>query len=785
MLTLTGFRTIADCNVYPDDNDPLTFYTVTGTPTVAKDDSGKPLVSLIWYRRDVSNLSEEERRTKLGGGILSLTVELTRTEDQETEIRETLAKDPVLHKRLASSRKTAHWWRTEAKEDVKELEKALKLTGLPVLDGTVNIGILGEGSAEGGEFVANLVGSSKASMTGNQRAAFQAKLTMDGAVLLWEAFERNLPSIIVTYDLLFHHRLDGVKMVIWCDARKTHSLFHEQWNSMSEHASFSRRTRGSSTTVSYSHSQSMSAKDILREVSTATQTSKVTIIPSVPIEPEIEESLLQTGSSMLADFMADAFLAYEPVPATVNELPEVQTELPTYGGTKYGSDHISQYSLKDWDQSMSARLNHTFDMKRVLEGRVGPQANLSNIFDGFDVADFRARVDLEADWYKYLDVQVLCTTDFTRDPVDLVKVHMTYDQTGDLGRQNKVEDFVFRADDTAPKQFLSYLAALDKRSYDYHIDVYYRDSDEVHTIEGNTDETVLVLDTDSLGILKVGVQMGLINWDRIAQVQVDMSYGSGASRKETQFVLDEDNQHYEWTEVIGATVDQDYSYTMTVRTKDDQRVELPAERSRSKTLIIDSPLKDELEVMVVPAGNFGAGGLLSQVLVALRYTYADGRVEDSIVTLAKQTDNEKWRVPLVDSNRRHYEYQVKVVYSDGVVREDSWKRTDTPILALGDPFSVRVEIVPTLLGIPPGRFTFGTLHLKFQDEEDDDVRAETTMTITDFMKPLSWRFRLADPDRRAFEYQLTLYDAEGNEHKVPAATETKEVLVLKPPPAEG
>ncbi|MEM7152821.1 MAG: hypothetical protein AAF799_08260 [Myxococcota bacterium] len=788
MLTLTGFRTIADCNVYPDDVDPLTLYTVTGTPTVAKDADGKPLISLIWYRRDVSELTEEERKTKLGGGILSLTVELTMTDEQELEIRKTVSEDPVLHKRLARSHKTRKWWIDEAEEDPKELAKALKLTGLPVLDGAVNIGILGESSENEdtqGEFVASLVGSSKASMTGNQRAAFQAKLTQDGAVLLWEAFERDLTAVLVNYDLLFHHRLDAVEMRVWCYARKTHSLIHEQWNDLQENASFSRRTSGSSTTVSYSHDQSMSAGDVLREVSSASQFSGVKITPSVPLDPDAEQTLMTTGQSMLSEFMADAFLDYTPVQAETEELPEVETSLPEYGDTKYGRDSISQYSLKDWNQSMSATLNHTFKMKKVLEGRVGPQANLTNIFDGHEPAEFRAQVELEDDWYKYLDVEVLCTTDFSRDPVDLVKVHLHYDEAGELGNQNEVADFVFRADDPNPKHFLTYLADVKKRSYDYEIEVFYRDSSENYTIEGTTDETILVLDTDSLGVLKVAVQAGLINWDRIAQIQVDMAYGRGRSAHETQFMIDEDNQNHEWTAVIGDKIDQAYTYTLTVRTKDDQRIVLPEQKSRSGTLLIDSPLKDELEVIIVPAGNFGKDGLLSQVLVAMKYTYEDDRVVDEIVTLSRESDNARWAVPLVDSQRREYEYQVKAVYSDGVVREDAWRKTDTNILTVGDPFSVRVEVIPTLLNIPPGRFTFGTLHLQFQDEEEPEVRAETTMTISEFHKPLAWRFRLVHPDRRSFQYTLTLYDSEGKEHKLPTATENKDVLVLKPPPVEG
>lgn len=785
MLTLTGFRTIADCNVYPDDQDPLTFYTVSGTPTIAKDADGRPLVSLLWYRRDIGTLTPEERKTRLGGGILSITTELAHTQAQADAMREALSRDPTLHTRLAASDRTRRWWIDEVGRDERALAQALKLSGLPVLDGTVTVGILGESSGDPGsrgEFVASLVGSGKVSMVGNQRAAFQAKLTQDGAIALWQAFERDLPAVLVAYDLLFHHRLDAVEMQVGCFAQKAHSLFHEQWSELEEQASFHRRTSGNTTTVSYSHSQSSRAGDVLREVATANQLSWVRIVPSVPIDADVEQSLMESGQSMLSEFLAKAFLDYTPVAATAEELPTLETELPEYGGTKYGSDRISQYSLKDWNQSMTAMLNHRFETQRVLEGHVRPEGNLAGVLDGFDPEQFRTQIELEDDWHKYLDVEVLCTTDFTRDPVSLVKVHLAYDETGPLGDQHEVKDFVFSATDPAPKHFLSYLAAVDERSYRYEVDVHYRDSQATYAYAGTTDETILVLDTDALGILRVQVQAGLVNWTQIAQIKGVMGYGSGPSRKETQFVLDKDHQSFAWTEVIGAKITEPYAYQLTLRTTDDQRIVLPEQRARSGMLVIDSPLKDSLDVLVVPAGSFGDDGLLSQVLVALRYTYADGRVTDTIVTLAKPSDNGKWSVPLVDSSRRTYEYQVKAVYSDGVVREDAWRTTDTAVLPVGDPFSVRVEIIPTLLNIPPGRFTFGTLHLSFTDDHDPDVRAEATLTITSFTKPLAWRFRLAHPDRRTFEYQLTLYDAEGREHALPKMQESREVLVLKPPP---
>ena len=86
MLTLTDLRTgIAGCNVYRDDVNPTRFYVLPGAPRVAIRDDGKPSFSLVWYRRDLTDLSEEDRRTRLGGGILTLAVDLRLTDEQSDE----------------------------------------------------------------------------------------------------------------------------------------------------------------------------------------------------------------------------------------------------------------------------------------------------------------------------------------------------------------------------------------------------------------------------------------------------------------------------------------------------------------------------------------------------------------------------------------------------------------------------------------------------------------------------------------------------------------------------
>jgi hypothetical protein len=186
----------------------------------------------------------------------------------------------------------------------------------------------------------------------------------------------------------------------------------------------------------------------------------------------------------------------------------------------------------------------------------------------------------------------------------------------------------------------------------------------------------------------------------------------------------------------------------------------------------------------VPAGSFGASGLLQRVTVAVRYKDpAHNYIVSDVFQLATETDSKAWRVPLVDKNIRTYEYQVTVIYRDGVTRDDNWRSTDQTVLAVGDPFGWRVSIVPSLLSQPPGLYAFGVLHLAFEDQAPEGpIHAEEDIHLADFKTEQVWRFRTASPDRHTYTYQLTLFKADGSKLVIPPIKTSTGVLVLQAQP---
>ena len=75
MLTLTNALSIEGHTVYRDDSSSMHFYVLPDKhpPSVALDENGRPLFSLIVYRRDEDRVAEGE---EFGGGIMTFTAEI-------------------------------------------------------------------------------------------------------------------------------------------------------------------------------------------------------------------------------------------------------------------------------------------------------------------------------------------------------------------------------------------------------------------------------------------------------------------------------------------------------------------------------------------------------------------------------------------------------------------------------------------------------------------------------------------------------------------------------------
>ncbi|MDM7853469.1 hypothetical protein [Cellulomonas alba] len=788
MITTTGQRTVEGCTVFLDDTDALTVYVMPQSPHIALDADGKPLFSLVQYRRPLDKVPEADRATKLGGGLLTFSVDLARTAEQEAAIRKAVAADPQVQALLAAPATDrvdySSWWATEINGDLAKLAAALKISAVPVETGSVAVAVDGEPTA-GGEFVTTLVGAGKASMTGDERAAFVSKLTLDGAALLWDLIDKNMATIWVGYEFTFTSRLDGVTMICHADTLKTFNATQEQWQDLSESGSYRDTYSDSSETHSYSHASSTSARDIITKIASDTGSAWVKVIPSASttvVTPEMLTQLTTQGWTLISNFLADKLLAAtNPDDFKPGDDPTLTTQLADGGGgRKYGGDSVDSYKLKKVDETTSGNFDARFDEKATVTTTLAPNDNLSNILQGRPVSQFCTRIDLDPQFFRYVDVEVSCTADFVNEPVDVVKAHLEYHGVSGGNKIDAAKDLEFTKDATGPQIFSTYLAAPDQTTFSYAVDVFYRGSTTTMHLQGKANGSALVLDTDTLGILAVDLQVGIVDWTRFKAVQVDLTSGTASE----SFVLTSGAQSATWVEVVGAQITAPYTYQVTWVDLGNQQIAQPPAQSTNRRLVLDQPERESLSVTLVPAGSFGEGGLLSKIVTALRYLDpANSYQQSTTITMAGDGDVKTWDVPLVNPALRSFDYQVNVFYSDGLTRsDDTWITTDRTVLPVGDPYGWRVQFLPYLLKNAAGSWAFASLHVSFTDAEGH-IAVEQDFPITDFTAPVVWRFRLAAPERHEYTYQLTLYTSDQKQVVLDPVHETKEVVVLQPPAA--
>jgi hypothetical protein len=434
---------------------------------------------------------------------------------------------------------------------------------------------------------------------------------------------------------------------------------------------------------------------------------------------------------------------------------------------------------------MAASLDYLFRQQSVLEGHLGPNDNLGNVLRGRDPKEFRTQIDLDAAFFRFTDVAVVCNANFDDDPVSLITAHLEYHGRGPNGSVDRIGDVQFTKT-SGPQHFATYLAAPDQTTYSYEGQVIYKGTSDRFTFSGKDNKTVLVLDVDKLGVLRTDLQVGICDWEQIKQAEVQLWYGTGSDRRERRMVFDSQHQSGRWVEAIAKPVTEPYSYKVTWIDKTNQRLDTPTQTSYSRNLVLDAPLVQQLEVTLIPAGDFGSSGLIKSIAIALRYLDEDNQYrKDETVVITSDKDAKVWRVPLRNKNLRTFQYQQTIIYTGGGsrgTRELPWTSSDNPVVVVGDPYTFRVRMLPYLL--KGGAWSFGTVTLSFDDVDDRGhaLHFENDFELKDFTTPLEWHILLGNTERHTYRYQLTLYrSSDGTEVKGPQLEAEQEILVLAPP----
>ncbi len=735
---------LGDPTALPSEDRPRRFYVLPEKPAIAKDKNGKPIFSLIVYRRDEERIDPAATAEDVGGGILTFTVELAVPEETFRRIKQKL-RSMVFG------------------DDADDPTRDVDLAYVPFLDGTVSVAVAGEGGGDtaDNEFVKKVHGTGKISGIGENRKAVMVKLTQDGAALMSQIQQLNTLPINVEYNLSFEHRLLGVSMRVWCDVSSTYTLIQTVIHETDEYDD-------GYLGLSENHVNTDKITGVT-ETMVRNKTAGVTVIPqSSQVDAETLLSLEKFGFDMLNKEMEKALQA-SPPPAELDR---------TY--------------IEEFTATYGNNFNFSLDRRMVLVQNFSPSANISNVFREIDFDEAVAFIDLRTAFFTFLKVPIRVNADFTKLPLDSVTVTVIYQRQrfDGSGREERVDSFNF-TDGASIQTFLAYANRLDEVAYEWSATVHYKGSDESYTFRRTgVKDNFLVVDVGSLGMIQADLGLGLVDLDKFPAARVSVRYRSAALGRtlEQTFLLNKEKQNAQWTEVIHEEPTQGFEVKVDwLRHGGDI---LPGEwtRTTSSRLRFDAPVPDQLSVAVVCTGNFKDGGdQIGQVAVSLRYRdEANHYTEEGQLVFTDDKQQQSWTVDLRNPDLRDYEYKYSIIYKDGVVKnfpeDGGWLRGEPGFITVGEKYTLEVEIFPTLQTYPD-HAKLVQVNLTYSDPPNDVREIDSFVFTKEANTPRTWRVRGVPGGPRKYTAEIIYFAAAGEMTSVPPALREAEVLVLPPPPA--
>jgi hypothetical protein len=603
-------------------------------------------------------------------------------------------------------------------------EKTIELGPIPFVSGTVELAFAGETGATADDFTNRIAGNGPAKLLGNEQATFAIDLTADGAALLADALDKQLDVLKVRYDLTYEYHLDGVQLRVWCDAHKAAGTAQLQ------------AAAGSP----------IDAK-ALRAGLEASHLAGIEITSETPVPDDQRLALTTLGEQLLEAALKQVVIA-----------PDGK-------------------SAKPFSDSAQVTLNHTFTSSFAAPGRAIADSLLTLAAADDPTREPRIlKFDLAAQ-ARPLDITIVCPVDFEASLVRAVHFYLAYDGVmADGSPLLRTGDWLFKPGTPTRATFHS-LASPESRRYRWHADVVYAGGITATLPEVETDETLLVLAFDGLGVLDVEVALGDVPLDAVMNVVVELQYPP--KQLTHTVILDGAHATDRWQAVAGvvelATLKWRPTFVLADRRVTGEWRTGPSSGGGGGggRVIVSAPpdlVPPTTAVQLLAVGDFSG---VAQILVELRTT-TDPSITELRFTQAGQ--QQIWKPRLGPDAALAYQARLTVVATDGRTRAFDWTAQDSSVFFVRDVSLFTVQIITRLLDIG-GAWTSAFLQIEAGDERE-------TIPMRQRGADARFSFHVGSGGPHKYRYQLTLIPKGGNERRtLPWQDSEDEVLVLRPPVA--
>lgn len=726
MLMLNSQDVVGQTAYWADDKDPLQYYALPGEPTLAIRD-GKAVFKFIKYRVPIDRPGGIK-----GGGLLVMQAELAIPQKDEAVIRSRI------EARLRA-------------RGVPPAQAGNVRLGRPLITrGKVTVAVMGE---SGNTLVQKVVVPSPPSLFGNNAVSIGIELNEIGAPVFEAAMKsQGAGLVIVGYELGYSAKLPKAHLVGTWDA-SAYMNFAQKIEERSHWYADDDYEEKITDSLRKSDSQLIHWIDSPQPVGMdAAQNQKMIDNIEDSVRRQLDEAIKRN--------------VLEAIPPESRDVSKIRER---------GFDDI----VRTVDVTRTASVRVEYLAEKIVEMPANPNAPLqgfgSIVVGGKPLKweDYAITVDADDPFFKSFSAAFMVNADFTDLPIASVIVEAHY--KGKQG-EGRAETYTFRK----PEDMERFEAFLDggNGEFDYSYVVNYKGESNVYKSPPLKSKSDVSINVGDLGIWKVDIDVGDVNFEEVSQAQLKCTYADGDLHVERQFTITPDKTKHQIREVIFKPRTQPWKYSLKYFMKGGREIEVPVETAEGEQLYVNDPFSAMRTISVRTKGDFD--NVIDTIFLDFNYEDTDHQYRQSKSFAFSKAGKrfEDWSFPVISEKLGTLKYTGNIVYKDGrpplAIAEKTV--TSNTVLEGEDVLKLEVELIPDLLDW--SKMKLVTVTLSYVDD-DNGINESKSFTLRKDAAPLKWTVNIKDKSKKNYNVTPHFFMVDGSKKEPPPFKASDDVLVLE------
>jgi hypothetical protein len=731
--------------VFRDHANAGLFYYLPDSPRLRIDSNGKFELSLLKYRLDPS-LNKD-----LGGGLLSLTVDLAVDDDSLAKVRKRIVSHLDTETELTLSPVSADSGSCELiLIDQKSGSAAPATAGPGTTAAPVPAGASGLG------LVQRIMSSASPALYGDNACTFSAALSAEGTTLVESALVQGGLPLGVIYSLT----VTGLRPAM-------HAQITARWSDVYDY--YDNRLHGGKLLLAVDIGPTL--EDLVH--SEAIQIKVDDLIPDANKLSVYQQALDWVERYVVTQFFKPT-LGQQPPAGDDSDGP-----LQTIGKTLKDLAGLFSinYTLRQVDRNELKTFSYRLDAAEAEQFILSPQGNFGVLLGPESSTAGKYVIALEEPPPAEMKFDVSSVVDLPTEHIDHIEGALTYG-----GDEQQV---VLDGAHARQKVSVWYKQELGAKvgwrySVDFQAGIGGLNA-RLSSAAIQTDDRFIMVNPRELyrHVRLEIVAMGL-PFDRYPTVVVDLKAADPAAGWSDEATVTLTDRSREASYTVRAGVDAKVFLQRRVRYLDPQGGEqvLDWDDAGPALLPIGDPLPALSKVEILGSARFGT--VVRRIIVEMRPKSAPDQVATFVLTAAQPSA--EWARSLAAGADLDYEYRVTLYTAANEVREGQWLPGAPGKLIVGEGIARLRQVQMIFVGQTLARMKLLALKVRFSFEDpQSNIFAEEEMLVQDTSKPLQWAYPVADPLRQQYTYQITAIQADGSiKQSDPIAS--GDLLIIRPLP---